>query len=198
MVEETIIIRSFLFCRKSFLIHKHQQCKIHNKAECFLAGKCCQSRWRGDYLGYVGWSVKCCSPCIWDIYFWGLNTHQLKITCLSTGKRTRYTQGMCEPARWRPRVSADFLNLGAWEVSPPAPLPSHLNACPSSPHPASGGGLHRSRVPPLFISVIRHPLLHREANIKPLKLSEPSKKVKVGVITVIRLAFRRSRVQLNP
>ena len=40
-----------------------------------------------------------------------LNT-QLKITCSSTGMRTHYTQGMFEPAAWRPGCQLTSLNLG--------------------------------------------------------------------------------------
>lgn len=130
------------------------------------------------YLGYL---------------FLRLNTHQLKITCLSTGKRTRYTQGMCEPATWRPRVSADFPEPGGvgGQSSAPLPSPERVSFLPPSCfwwQFAQG----RYRLCSFQSSDI--PCFHREANIKPLKLSEPSKKVKVGVITVIRLAFRRSRV----
>lgn len=63
-------------------------------------------------------------PMYFGYLFLRLNTHQLKITCSWTGKRTRYTQGMCEPAAWRPRVSANLPEPGGVGGQSSAPLPS--------------------------------------------------------------------------
>lgn len=157
MVEEAIIIRSFLFWGKSFLIHKHQQCKFTTKwMLLWLENVVSQD---GEVTAYAMlddlWNVS--AHVFWIFISETILNTQLKITYSSTGMRTHYTQGMFEPAAWRPRVSADFPEPGAWEVSPQAAAVTWKHNLP--PPILLLVAVCTGQVLPLFISVIRHRLL---------------------------------------
>ena len=91
-----------------------------------------------------------------------LNT-QLKITCSSTGMRTHYTQGMFEPAAWRPGCQLTSLNLGRGRSV--LRLPPSPESVTFLPHPAPGHSLHRAGTASVHLS-LDIACFHRETNIK--------------------------------
>ena len=129
---------------------------LHNKVNAFMVVKCCHSRWRGDYLRYVGWSVKCFSPCILDIYFWDYTKHSIENNLLVNRHENSLYPRDVRACRLEARVSVDFPEPGAWEVSPQAAAVTWKRNLP--PPSCSWSQFAQGRYR-LCSSVIRHRLL---------------------------------------
>lgn len=165
VVEEAIIIRSFLFCRKSFLFHKHRQYKFTAKRVLL---------WLENVVSQDGEVTTLMLDDLWNVsarVFWIfmpetiLNTHQLKITCSSTGVRTHYTQGRCEPAAWRPRVSANFPETGGGGGQSSV-LPLSPESVSSLPPPCSWWQFAQGRYRLCSFQSLDIACFHRETNVK--------------------------------
>ena len=129
-----------------------------------MVGKCCQSRWRGDYLRYVGWSVKCFSPCILDIYFWDYTKHSIENNLLVNRHENSLYPRDVRACRLEARVSVDFPEPGAWEVSPQAAAVTWKRNLP--PPSCSWSQFAQGRYRLCSSQSLDIACFHRETNIK--------------------------------
>lgn len=153
MVEGTIIVRSFLFPRSSFLIHKHWQCKFTIRVMLLWLenAKCCQPN-RGVTLLEDLWNV---SPYMFWMFISEtiLDINQLKINWSSISTRAPCIQGTrVSLPLWGSGSQATSLQLEPWEVQ--------SSVLPQSPNTMSSllATLCTVQVPPSCTS-LRHRLL---------------------------------------